>query len=225
MIKVNYHCSDLSESQVLAGNKRHGYLSNHIISAPFLARQCTPNVEVEITQDEGCSITRVKASLAFGPSLAKAVMRYRMAALTWGTGWLALACSGMLTDSKSIQTSMVDLRAHIVAPMPILISFNATMKQSWMVALLLIAGSLLQAFLWTVPHVPALFVGQRNLSISILFTMLLAFWTAGLAGLGIAIIEGLAGLKGQTPSTPTSPKPKSTKTIPISIISTSVFST
>jgi hypothetical protein len=100
VIKATYTCGTLTESQVFAGKKRHVYLHNHIVSAPFLWRDCGKGVELEITQDRACPVTRVKVRVAWGPSLAKAVVRYRMLCITWVIGWLALACARAVSSGQ-----------------------------------------------------------------------------------------------------------------------------
>jgi hypothetical protein len=68
-------------------------------------------------------------------------------------------------------------------------------------AALLVCG--LQNVALAIPGVPALVVGESSLLVSIAFTAILGLWTAGIAGLGIATIEGVLSLIGyQHPLTP-----------------------
>lgn len=65
------------------------YLHAHSASAPFVS-SASQGIDIDIYQDPACPVVVASISTAHGASLAKMVIRYRMAALAWIIGWAAI---------------------------------------------------------------------------------------------------------------------------------------
>lgn len=68
------------------------YLHAHSGSSPYLS-SVSSGFDIDIYQETSCPVQRASLSIAWGPSLAKMVTRYRIAALAWIIGWVALLVS------------------------------------------------------------------------------------------------------------------------------------
>lgn len=68
------------------------YLHAHSGSSPYLPPVDT-GFDIDIYQDTSCPVRHVSLSIDWSSSLAKMVTRYRMAALAWIIGWVALLIS------------------------------------------------------------------------------------------------------------------------------------
>lgn len=66
------------------------YLHSHTASAPYISHE-SRGVVIDIYQEPGCQVTSASLSIAYGASLAKIVVRYRMAAVAWIVAWTAAA--------------------------------------------------------------------------------------------------------------------------------------
>lgn len=70
------------------------YLHSHSVSAPFVDRaSASSGAMIDIFHDSSCRVTEAKISIAWAASLAQVVTRYRMAAVAWIIGWLAVTVS------------------------------------------------------------------------------------------------------------------------------------
>jgi hypothetical protein len=66
-------------------------LHSHISGAPFHAgRQQSRSVHVHIYQQPLCSVESATLSLDLMATVAKAMLRFRIAAFTWAAGWVAV---------------------------------------------------------------------------------------------------------------------------------------
>lgn len=56
---------------------------------------------IDIYQEPGCQVTSARFSVAYGASVAKIVIRYRMAAVAWIVAWIAAGLSRSMSILQS----------------------------------------------------------------------------------------------------------------------------
>ena len=77
------------------------YLHSHTSAAPFMyGHRTVAGLAVEVYQPE-CSISQLRISVDIWASLAKVVIRYRMTAVAWSLGWIALILFDQLGSLES----------------------------------------------------------------------------------------------------------------------------
>lgn len=57
---------------------------------------------IDIYQEPACQVTSVELSIAYGASVAKIVVRYRMAAIAWMVMWVIV---GFLSSMRTLQST------------------------------------------------------------------------------------------------------------------------
>lgn len=74
-------------------------LHSHISGAPFHGtQQMTRGVRVHIYQQRGCTVKHARLSLDIMATIAKAMQRFRIAAVTWCSGWVAVLLVRQLAE-------------------------------------------------------------------------------------------------------------------------------
>lgn len=77
-------------------------IHSHVSGAPFIGHsQSTRGIDVHIYQNPGCPVRRVTVKLDLTASLAKAVLRLRIAMLGWCLGWVGMLVFQQLNEAQS----------------------------------------------------------------------------------------------------------------------------
>lgn len=85
-----YAASNLVEERFFPADSPDILLHPHIARAPFAPSTRPQGMRLDIYQSPDCPVTSIAVNLEIWRSLAKAVHRYRMAAVAWTLGWSAL---------------------------------------------------------------------------------------------------------------------------------------
>jgi hypothetical protein len=89
-------------------------LHGHLGDAPFVEHSASSlGFDLNIFQDPECPVLGLNISVSLGASLAKGVIRYRMAIVAWTIGWASLVVLTQLS-SPGIQGKSLSEKELIV---------------------------------------------------------------------------------------------------------------
>lgn len=155
-------------------------LHSHISGAPFQSDTATTGIDIEVYQQPECTVTEIRVSLDILATIAKAMLRFRIAAVTWCLGWVALLVLYQLGQYKA--STLLDDRAsaNVLPPIRLLVEQSAARILAPVGAMLLVAP-LLQAVLGPLGLAPQdYFLGLSTELSHILLSLMIAFWSFGL---------------------------------------------
>lgn len=96
-------------------------LHGHLGDAPFIERgHVARGFDIDIYQHTSCQVSSLRISVDYSASLAKAVIRFRMAAIAWSLGWAALVLLYQLRLTSATGKVRAYNQAHLagsVAPL------------------------------------------------------------------------------------------------------------